>query len=311
MDPLGDLVAGVRAHGASTLRTTLRPPWAMSIEDRAPLTVIAVVRGGMVLEIPGAATTSVPTGGVAVVTTTETYRAVDQPGRRPDVVIGPGGVCRGSGGRDLSDRWSGVRTWGNDPAGDDVLLVGSYPAASAGTALLLGALPPLVVVPQGDPAVLALLSAELDRDEPGQPTVLDRLVDLLLLTTLRTWRTDPGAGRWPGARRDPVVDRALTLLHREPAADWTVATLAAAVGCSRAWLARRFTETVGVPPMGYLARWRLGLAADLLTGTTLTLDAIARRVGYSTGFALSAAFRRERGVSPQQHRRGGAGEVVG
>ena len=96
--------------------------------------------------------------------------------------------------------------------------------------------------------------------------------------------------------------KAIEALHADVAATWTVESLAAVAGCSRTTLARRFTEVVGSPPMTYLTRWRLALAADLLTDTAMTLAAIARRVGYQSPFALSIAFKREFGLSPKVHR---------
>ena len=88
-----------------------------------------------------------------------------------------------------------------------------------------------------------------------------------------------------------------------PSHGWTVASLAAAARMSRAAFARRFTELVGEPPMTFLAGWRLAMAADLLRDTDATLDTVARNVGYSSPFALSTAFKRVHGVSPQEHRR--------
>jgi AraC-like DNA-binding protein len=81
-----------------------------------------------------------------------------------------------------------------------------------------------------------------------------------------------------------------------------VATLAAEVGVSRAALARRFTELAGEPPMSYLTGLRLDLAADLLRQPEVTVGAVARQVGYGSAFALSTAFKRVRGVSPQRYR---------
>ena len=81
-----------------------------------------------------------------------------------------------------------------------------------------------------------------------------------------------------------------------------MASLAAAVGSSRAGLARRFTQMVGQTPVAYLTSWRLSHAADLLTTTDGTLDGIARQVGYSSAFAFSTAFKRARGVSPRSYR---------
>ena len=100
-----------------------------------------------------------------------------------------------------------------------------------------------------------------------------------------------------------MVGPALRLLQHNPAHPWSVNELAAKVGVSRAALARRFTALVGEPPMAYLTGWRLALAADLLREPDATLAAVARQVGYATPFALSAAFKRVRGVSPQEHRR--------
>jgi AraC-like DNA-binding protein len=99
----------------------------------------------------------------------------------------------------------------------------------------------------------------------------------------------------------PLIAR---MLHNNPAHRWTVATLAAEIGVSRAALARRFAELVGEPPMTFLTGWRLALAADLLREPDATVGAVARQVGYGSPFALSTAFKRVRGVSPRQHRAG-------
>jgi AraC-like DNA-binding protein len=134
--------------------------------------------------------------------------------------------------------------------------------------------------------------------------VLDRLLDLLLIAVLRSWFARPGARDpgWYQAHSDPVVGPALRLLHDDPAQPWTVASLAARTGVSRATLARRFTDLVGEPPMAYLTGWRLALAADLLREPAATVGSVARRVGYGSAFALSAAFKRERGVAPARYR---------
>jgi AraC-like DNA-binding protein len=91
-------------------------------------------------------------------------------------------------------------------------------------------------------------------------------------------------------------------MHHSPEHGWTIASLAQDAGLSRAALARRFTDAVGEPPMSYLTRWRLALAADLLASTDHGIEQVARQVGYGSAFALSAAFKRVRGVSPRQHR---------
>lgn len=111
-----------------------------------------------------------------------------------------------------------------------------------------------------------------------------------------------GAAGWPAALNDPVVAAALRVLHEDPAEAWSNERLAARVGVSRATLARRFTALVGRPPMAYLGWWRLTRAAALLRDTQEPLDTIARRVGYSSQYALSHAFSRLFGTTPGRYR---------
>jgi len=135
----------------------------------------------------------------------------------------------------------------------------------------------------------------------------------LLIAVLRVWfaRPEARAPAWYLAQRDPVVGKALRLIHHDPAVQWTVASLAAATGVSRAALARRFTELVGEPPMSFLAGWRLAVAADLLREPDATVGAVARQVGYGSAFALSTAFKRVRGISPRDHRGGAVARSTG
>ena len=172
---------------------------------------------------------------------------------------------------------------------------------------LLAALPSVLVVSAADIAghVMDLVLGEIQRDEPGQQSVLDRWLDLALITTLRAWfdRPESHAPGWYQAQSDPVVGLALRLLHEEPAHPWSVVELAERTGVSRASLARRFSGLVGEAPMAYLTGWRIALAADLLRETNDTVESIARKVGYASAFALSVAFKRVRGTSPTAHRR--------
>lgn len=104
------------------------------------------------------------------------------------------------------------------------------------------------------------------------------------------------------------MGRALSIMHENPALR-TVASLATEIGVSRATLARRFHDIVGEPPMSFLTHWRLALAADLLSEPDASVGSVAEKMGYSSPFALSAAFKRVRGISPQEHRLGA--KVVG
>ncbi|MFF5339011.1 AraC family transcriptional regulator [Streptomyces sp. NPDC013181] len=311
MDALAELLDGPRARGALLLRMVMEPPWSVRIEDRAPLCLMAAT-GGEVWIVPDGDTGPVRLrpGELAVARGPEPYTVAGHPDTEPRARIGPGGTCATLRGEPLSQSMElGVRTWGNAPDGSATVLVGTYLLDGEISGRLLDALPPLLVLPAGGRTgpLLTLLGDEIARDEPGQSLVLDRLLDLLLVAALRTWFSRPGAEppAWYVALGDPVVGLALRLLRDEPAHPWTVAALAARAGVSRAALARRFTELVGEPPMAYLTGRRLALAADLLRETDATVEAVARKVGYSQAFAFSTAFKRVRGVSPQEYRKGG------
>ncbi|MEV5598233.1 AraC family transcriptional regulator [Streptomyces sp. NPDC052496] len=321
MDALTGLLDGPRARGAFLMRSVLSPPWSLRVQDEAPLTLMSVVRGDAWV-VPGAApgdaaggtgAVRLLPGDVAVLRGPDPYTVADDPATAPRVVIHPGQVSATPRGEALCEAMDlGVRTWGDGPDGPVVLLSGTYQMRGEINQRLLRALPPLLRLSADawNSSLVPLLEAEIGRDEPGQEAVLDRLLDLLLTTALRAWfaRPEAAAPGGSGAYGDPVVGRALRLLHEEPARPWTVADLAAASGVSRAALGRRFTELVGEPPMTYLTALRLTLAADLLREPDATLGAVARRVGYGSPFALSTAFKRVRGVSPRDHRQGGGAE---
>jgi len=297
----------VRARGAFVLRVSLDPPWAIRVQDEAPLTVICQLQGRAVICSDDGPQHWLSAGDIAVARGIRHYVFADAPGTAPQVVIHPGQRCTTPGGADLRFEMAlGVRTWGNSTSGRHRCVIGAYEGSSAVSARLLDTLPALVLIRAGDweSPLPALLAVEAGRDGAGQEAFLDRLLDLLLLGALRAWfdRSDT-APPWWHAERDELVGPALRLIHSHPEHAWTVAGLAAAVGSSRAVLARRFTELVGEPPIAFLTGWRLALAADLLRSSDLTIAAVARQVGYSTPFAFSSAFKRAYGASPNEHRR--------
>jgi AraC-like DNA-binding protein len=307
MDALGGFLDGPRAKGAFLLRSILEPPWSLRIQDEAPLTVVAVVQGSAYLAFDGDEPQALGPGDVAVVGGPDPYTVSDDPGRPPDIVIHPGQHCTTPDGVSLAEAMTlGVRTWGNSATGSVVMLTGTYETAGEVSRRLLDALPRLVVLAADTWTcpVVPLLADEIVRDEPGQEAVLDRLLDLLLVAALRAAFARGGAAvpAWYQAYGDPVVGRALRLMHNDPAQGWTVAGLAAEAGVSRAALARRFNELVGEPPMAFLTGWRLALAADLLLEPGVTVSGVARQVGYGSPFTFSTAFKRAYGASPRAYR---------
>ncbi|MEU3741380.1 AraC family transcriptional regulator [Streptomyces sp. NPDC032198] len=307
MDVLAGLLEGPRARGAFMIRACFDPPWSVRIADEAPLSVMIMVRGTAWIVPDDGEPQLIRPGDVAIARGPDHYTVADDRTRKPHVEIQPGENCVPLGDTP-PDRYRdlGQRTWGQLPDGPVEMLIGTYQARGEITGRLLDALPQLLVLPTEvwDCPLTPLLADEIAKDEPGQDVVLDRLLDLLMIASLRAWfsRPEAEAPAWYRAMGDPVVGQAIRLLQDDPAHPWTIAELAAKAGVSRAALARRFTELVGEPPMAYLTGWRLALAADLLRDSEQTIAAIARRVGYGSAFALSSAFKRVYGVSPQEHR---------
>ncbi len=141
---------------------------------------------------------------------------------------------------------------------------------------------------------------ETRRGRPGAECTLTRLAELMFIEVLRAYldALPPGQSGWLAGLRDPVVGRALTLLHARPAQPWTLADLARETATSRTRLAARFTALVGEPPMQYLNRWRMQVASNLLAHTGEKLSSVGADVGYRSEAAFSRAFKRATGTAP-------------
>lgn len=272
MDPFDDLLRGVRADGAGLDRRELSPPWVLRFPGRAVLTLCAPLRG-------------------------ETWLSHAEGGEPRLLRVGDTAVARGP--FTLTD--------GPGQTDPTVLLVGTYEVLGEVSRRLLGVLPPVLVVPEHDgcASIRDFLDSQPGACGPGPQVVQDRLLDWLLVCTLRDWFDQPEARSpgWYRALGDDTVGPVLRAMHAAPDRPWTLATLAGEAGVSRTTLAKRFTELVGEPPLTYLTDWRMTLAADLLTGSTATVAAVAHRVGYADAFGFSAAFKRFHGVSPSQYRK--------
>jgi AraC-like DNA-binding protein len=148
--------------------------------------------------------------------------------------------------------------------------------------------------------MLEAMGSEALNPRPGGTTVMLRLADILVIHAVRSWLevgADDRTG-WVGALRDPQVGRAIVQMHREPERDWTVAALAASVHMSRSVFSDRFAALVGAPPLLYLTRWRMHLAARWLREDRTSLGEVATRLGYESEPSFSRAFKRHIGVPP-------------
>jgi AraC-like DNA-binding protein len=185
--------------------------------------------------------------------------------------------------------------------------------------MLLGALPRVLHIPFGDGQVASLmrelfqvgvhLSSAIRpgvvTPSPGAGSTLAKVADLLFVEAIRRYAEmlPPGGPGWLAAARDAHIGRALAMLHEAPGRPWTVDELAREVALSRSALAERFTALVGEPPIQYLTRWRLALAARTLRSGQQAIGQIAEGIGYESEAAFSRAFKREFGVPPVEWRK--------
>jgi AraC-like DNA-binding protein len=293
-------VAGVRGTVAATLSAA--EPWGLTLDAVPGAAFHAVTDGTAWLCVTGRSATRLMPGDVVLLPTGRAHVLASAPdaGTAPfDHLAAEQALAAGDELR-LGTGTAQTRilcaSYHQDPAITlplltllpDVLHIGSR---QAGTAL---------------DTTLRLLALEISQPQPGAAAVLNRIVDILFVQLLRAW-LDTGsayahAASWLSALTDPVASPALAVLHTQPGRDWTVGSLAAAIGASRATLARRFPAKTGLTPAAYLTRWRMDLAAVRLRDTDDTVGAIARSLGYTSEYAFNRAFTRARRIPPGRYR---------
>jgi AraC-like DNA-binding protein len=302
MDLLADVlsVAGVRGTVAATLYAG--DPWGLRLFGVSAAAFHAVTAGVAWLRLPGQVPLRLMPGDVVLLPTGSEHGLAGDPTGplQPFDHAASKAALAADGRLDVGPGRATTR-----------ILCASYRHDPAIRTPLFTLLPELVHIPAASPGVgaltetLRLLAGELA--EPGQAStiLLDRLVDVLLIQVLRAWlRAEPAAASvsWLRALNDPTVSAALGALHADPARAWTLAALADHVAVSRATLARRFPALVGETPAAYLTRWRMDLAARRLRDTDDPIDTVARAVGYTSEYAFSRAFSRDRSLPPGRYR---------
>jgi AraC-like DNA-binding protein len=179
---------------------------------------------------------------------------------------------------------------------------------------LLTALPAVIHLSAAGPnattgwlgTLLSLAAKESGSGRAGSENVLGRLSELMFVETIRHYleTLPPAETGWLAGLRDPMVGQALAALHCKPREPWTIERLARAVGLSRSVLAQRFTTMIGLPPMQYLALWRMQLASRLLLEGR-PVGSVASAVGYESESAFSRTFKKLVGRPPATWRRRG------
>jgi AraC-like DNA-binding protein len=299
VDVLDELVTAERVGGASG-RLVARAPWGLEFDGAGAATFHIVVRGECWLRLDAdAEPVPLRAGDVTLLPGSGPFFATDH----PDTPTVPFTAVLAS-----QDAIGTVEVGGTGP---ETMIICGYDIGAYLRRPVLSALPRLVHLPAAQAsrtgalsAATQLVASELDRTGPGALGVTARLVDVLLVYILRAWLEQPGEQTvgWFGAPRDPAIGRALELMHQAPGRRWTVVQLAAAAGLSRSAFARRFAAHAGEPPLTYLTRRRMVMAAALLREGTEPLSVIADRVGYESEFAFARTFRQAYGRSPGRYR---------
>jgi AraC-like DNA-binding protein len=153
---------------------------------------------------------------------------------------------------------------------------------------------------------IRLAVMESAQKRTGSESVLAKLSELMFIEVVRQHLESlpPGQAGWLAGLRDPFVGKALSLMHAKAAHDWTIEELATQVGQSRSLFAKRFTDLLGMPPMHYLAQWRMQIASERLGSGNANVATIAAEIGYESEAAFSRAFKKMMGVPPSDWRRG-------
>ena len=315
VDALSQALSAVHMTGAIFFDVECASPWAFAVpavqgaaELLAPGTqrivnYHLVTEGSATVDVPGAAALRVGPGDVVVL-----------PHDSPHTVHGDRSSAVVESSIPLEEVLSGrpraIRLGGNGRATH--IICGFFGCEKLADRLFLAGLPPVFSVNlRTDDAGRWLensvrhLLAQARSQRPGTAALLSKMAQVLFLETLRRYMDDlpPGAVGWLAGARDPVVGGALSLMHRDPGRAWTLAKLAAGAAASRSVLGERFMELLGEPPLTYLARWRLQLAARLLETTPKSALQIAIDVGYGSEPAFNRAFKREFGIPPARYRR--------
>lgn len=301
MDLLGDVLALSAVRGTVAASVDAGEPWGLRLSQIPGAAFHAITSGTVWLRMNGSPDVHLMPGDVALLPTGTAHSLSS--GRR--VALQPWESVASA-----QQRTPGATIRVGEGPTQTRILCASYRHDDAVTTPLFSLLPDLVHIRAADQAgsleaTVRLLAGELSQQGPATDVVLNRLVDVLLIQVLRTWlESQPEhRGSWLGAMTDPTLGAALTALHQQPAHPWTVDTLAAHVGVSRATLGRRFTDQIGESPNGYLTRWRMDLAAVRLRDTDDPVHRIAESVGYTSEHAFSRAFSRDRGQPPGRYRR--------
>ena len=312
VDVLSDAIAAMRLGRPHASRTLAAAPWGFRFLPSGNAGFHVVLQGSCWVLPPDAPPIHVHAGDVVFLPNGRGHGLSDSPDT-PLVDVPPTALVEfGTPAPPESPLDDGSPADAGS-TGTALLLCGAYQLDRGHTHPLLLGMPDVIHFPARvgqNPSLRAavdLLGTELEARRPGSDAVVTALLDALLLYIVRAWfesaRAPDAPAGWAAAIADPVVHAALRHIHERPADPWTVESLAAGVGLSRAAFARRFSSLTGQPPLTYLTWWRMVVASRLLRSSDVSLDAVAGQVGYTSEFAFAKAFKRHFGIAPGKYRR--------
>lgn len=314
MDALSDLLRVVRLSGGVFLDGEFSAPWCVSarvtqeecrLMKADPSAVVAfhfVAEGRMRVLLDGSEPLEVDENSVVLLTRNDDHVLCSDLGLRP---ANPEDHIE-------HDRDSGLLRMRYGGGGDTTRIVCGFVGSDVRRHPLIDALPPALVLPMRNKPSCQWIATSfryaaqsLGSMRPGAATALARLSELMFIEAVRFYvdSLPEGERSWLGGLRDPVVGRALMLMHSRIDRPWTTSELAREVAMSRSAFAERFTSVIGTPPMGYLATWRMQVAAQRLRECRRSVAQVAAEVGYESEAAFIRAFQREMGISPARWRR--------
>jgi AraC-like DNA-binding protein len=308
MDILSEVLNNVRLSGSVLFLADYREPWCIGCppsRDIAPLLVRGarelvifhiVIDGSCLVSLPGGEAVTLQAGDAVLMAQGDAHVMGSAADRSPVPIVELLPMPPWTTTPFLVHGGSGALTR---------ILCGFLHAADARLSPFLASLPPIVRI-AGDegihPSLLQvqkLLIEETRHERPGYSCVLSRLTETFFVEALRQhMATEGAASSTLAALRDPVVGRALALMHEDPLRKWSVDALAHDIATSRSLLASRFTTMLGCPPMQYLTRWRLLTAARRLQEGGETIAVVSAAIGYESEAAFSRAFKRYLGAPP-------------
>jgi AraC-like DNA-binding protein len=299
-DVLSQVLTLIRLRGELVYSANLRGPWGIGFAKGAAHFHF-IEHGEAWVKTPGADPVHVKQGDMLLLPHGTGHLICDDPATPQvgiDVIIGQ-----------HFDRARSVLDYGGDGAVTRIV-GGLFNFEGGSLAAVMGALPILVHIPSEAgktpdwlDAIAHFLVKESHEVEPGSSLMISRLIDLLVIRTLRTWAANQAApSNWLGGLGEERIGRVLSAIHADPYRAWSVHALAGIAAMSRSIFAERFTERVGEAPLHYVKRWKLTLAADMLATGGLKVTQAAQRTGYTSDAAFSRAFKAHFGYAPSEAR---------